>query len=75
MTRTRTQTQVECLFRTLHAMRQPTAQREVIDNAHRQLKAYAVWGGTLKIRLRAIEALQRGGVMAPMVYGGPNDAA
>lgn len=69
------QTQTECLFRTLHAMRQPTVQREVKANAERQLKAYAVMGATCAIRLRAIQALQRNGMMAPQVIGGGGDAA
>lgn len=68
--------QTTCLWKTLHAMRQPTVQREVKANAERQLKAYAVMGATCAIRLRAIQALQRNGMVVPQVIGGSGgDAA
>jgi len=76
VTRRYLQTQTECLFRTLYAMRQPTVQREVKATAERQLKAYAVMGATCAIRLRAIDALKRNGMLAPQVFGGTGgDAA
>jgi hypothetical protein len=75
MSRRYLQTQTECLFRTLYAIRQPAVQREVKDTAERQLKAYAVMGASCAIRLRAIDALKRAGMMAPAIYGGPSDAA
>jgi hypothetical protein len=70
------QTQVECLWRATNALNQPAVQREVKDSAERLLKQTAVMGATCAIRLRAIDALKRNGMLAPVVFGGSGgDAA
>lgn len=69
------QTQTECLWRATHALNQPSAQREVRDNAVKLLKATAVQGATVKVRMAAIRALRSNGMAAPQVIGGGGDAA
>ena len=57
------QTQAECLFRALTAIRQPVVDAEVRDHARDFLLAVCKHGVTAGIRARALQAMRDHGLL------------
>lgn len=68
------QTQTETFFIVSTALRSPVIEREDLAKAADLLKRTALTGKTCAVRMRAIEAMKRHGMVAPQVFGG-GDAA
>ena len=67
--------QTICFWRAAHALRHKELDAQSRKSAEYLLQHTATRGATCAIRLRAIDALRRNGMPAPVTFGGGGDAA